>query len=121
MMSTVLARSPRRILCALSTVLFCCSRPVDRPATGDTFITELVVNPEFVREGVPVDISFRVFGAPPKAVRYDISGQRFDCSPEDVGEGRMRCVHQSLDRVGFKGPLYRSHQAVSSYNVTAQF
>lgn len=75
-----------------------CTRPVDRPAVGDTFITDIVVSPEFVRADVPVEITFLSNGQPPASVSYDIAGETFSCTPETLTGGRLRCVHPGLGR-----------------------
>lgn len=73
-----------------------CSRPVDRPAGGSTFITDVQVTPEFVRQGAPIEIGFVSNGLPPASVTYDIAGQDFECEPEVLSAGRMRCVNPGL-------------------------
>lgn len=75
-----------------------CSRPVDRPAGGDTFITDVVLSPEFVRAGVPLEVSFASKGRPPVAVTYDLAGETFSCTVEALSGGRLRCIHPGLDR-----------------------
>ncbi len=75
-----------------------CSRPVDRPAGGDTFISDVLLSPEFVRAGVPLEVSFASRGRPPVSVTYDLGGETYSCTVEAVAGGRMRCIHPGLDR-----------------------
>jgi hypothetical protein len=74
-----------------------CTRPVDRPAGGDTFITDILVTPDFVRADAPLEISFVANGQAPASVSYDISGATFPCTPERSG-ARLVCVHPGLSR-----------------------
>ena len=74
-----------------------CTRPVELPPGGSTFLSELKITPEHVRDGVPITLSFRVAGLPPRSVSYELAGQRHACTPE-IASGRYTCVHPGLAR-----------------------
>ncbi len=86
---------------ALVGLLTACKRPVDRPTYGDTIVTELNVIPEFVREGVPIEVRFRLLGAPPQRVEYAIAQENFECTPESLADGQFVCRHPGIQRGAF--------------------
>lgn len=83
------------LLLALS---FACKRPVTGADSGQTLIFDLEADPQFIRAGVPIDLRYRVSGALPKKVTYDLAGQQFDCTPHIGGDGRSVCTHPGVNR-----------------------
>lgn len=75
-----------------------CSRPVDSPTSGATLISDVLVEPHYVRDDRELSISFRVTGVRPAQVTYDLGGRKFDCAPETIGDGRLRCSHPGVAR-----------------------
>lgn len=89
----------RSVLFVLLALLgLACSRPVDLPAAGDTFITDVDVQPLYVKDEVPFEITFTQIGKPPASVVYEIGGREFTCEPEDAGGSRRRCAHPGVSR-----------------------
>lgn len=75
-----------------------CNRPVDSPTSGATLISDVVVEPHYVRDDRELSISFKVTGVRPEQVSYDLGGRRYDCAPTVIGDGRLRCSHPGLVR-----------------------
>ena len=74
-----------------------CTRPVDRPTSGETLISELSISPRFLRAGVPLEISFRLTGATPSEVEYELAGEKYPCTPTSGADGRFRCIQPGIE------------------------
>lgn len=82
-------------------VLTSCQRPVTgREFTGGE-IREVHVDPEFVRQGVPIKITFRLDGGVQGNVSYTIANKMFDCVPERLSDGRYQCTHAGVSRTDY--------------------
>jgi cysteine-rich repeat protein len=88
------------IILALAALTSC-----QRPVTGREFtggeIREVRVDPEFVRQGVPIRITFRLDGGVQGNVSYSIGNKTFDCVPERLSDGRYQCVHAGVSRTDY--------------------
>lgn len=91
-------RSSALFLGVAGIIAFGCTRPVDRPASGNIFITGVTVEPAYVKDEVPIEITFNAIGPTPKSVSYEIGGRDHMCTPEDLGGGRLRCTHPGVTR-----------------------
>lgn len=82
-----------------------CTRPVAGRDVGSIFITDLVVEPQFIKADVPIRLSFRAIGGTPKSVTYELgNGTVFDCEPENQA-GRLVCSHPGVSIADFnQGP-----------------
>jgi hypothetical protein len=115
-----------RVVILLLLGLVACKRPVDRPfGDGATLVTDVRVDPAFVRANVPFEISFVASGKPPASVTYDIAGEVRTCEPERRGE-RVVCVHPGFGRDAIEsGPQFVAVEARddddNSSTGTAQF
>ena len=78
-------------------LLSACTRPVAGRDGGEVVITELTVNPEFIRAGVPVQVIFRVAGPTPNAIRGDLGGRPLDCGGARRADGRFECTLNGVD------------------------
>lgn len=82
-----------------------CTRPVAGRDVGSTLLTDLQVTPEYLRAGVPVDISFKARGLPPSSVRLDLAGKSTDCAPVRQQDDRFHCTHGGVNMTDFvQGP-----------------
>ncbi|MEQ9495966.1 MAG: hypothetical protein RIT81_03885 [Deltaproteobacteria bacterium] len=73
-----------------------CSRPVAGRDVGDTFLTDLIVDPQYIRANVEVRLSFRAIGDQPAAVTFELgNGVVNECEPEREGD-RLVCTHPGL-------------------------
>ncbi|MCC7384238.1 MAG: hypothetical protein IT384_20505 [Deltaproteobacteria bacterium] len=78
-----------------------CTRPVDGRSLGAAQVTRLEVTPRFIRAGVPIQIDFRVSGALPSEVSFEIASVPSACEPEQLGDGRYRCTHPGIDATSY--------------------
>src|SRR5262245_55251891 len=80
-----------------------------RPLTGREFagseVRDVRVDPEYVRQGVPLKITFRLDGGVQGSVSYSIATKTFDCTPERLSDGRFQCTHAGVSRSDYtQGP-----------------
>lgn len=106
-----------------------CTRPVAGRDTGSTILGELKVEPKSIRAGVPIAVSFKVSGAPPKEVSIELGSRREICEPRREGS-RYACTASEVARADFTpGPtllLVRAtdengRASVLTENVTVDF
>lgn len=73
-----------------------CTRPVAGRDVGDTFLTDLVVEPQYIRANVEVRLSFRAIGTQPETVTFELgNGVVNDCTPAREGD-RLVCTHPGI-------------------------
>src|SRR5688572_21372054 len=101
-----------RVVILLLLLLAGCKRPVDRPfGDGATLVTDVRVDPAFVRANLPFEISFVASGNQPASVSYDIAGTVYMCEPERRG-GRVACAHPGFARDAIEpGPNFVAVEA----------
>lgn len=83
-----------------------CERPVVGREFAGAELAELSVEPQYVRQAVPISVRFRLDGGPQGAVSLSLGAALVSCVPQRLADGRYECVHPGVSRQSHpQGPL----------------
>src|SRR5262245_640452 len=117
-------------LSLLAIALPACKRPLTGREFAGGSVREVRVEPEYVRQAVPMKISFRLDGGLKGDVTYAIANKTYPCKPDRLPDGRFQCTHAGISRIEFTQGLVdvvvnatdlRGQESTGSASITLDF